>query len=103
VIHNLQLREREIDIEKLLGADASLIRALLTGEYTAIALLAWVVGAAAAIGIAWGVTHYLLDIKLSLSWLSLLFSLFVTVGVTAVIAAFSSDRILRMRGASAKL
>jgi len=103
VIHNLQLREREIDIEKLLGADASLIRALLTGEYAAIALLAWFVGATAAVGIAWGVTHYLLDIKLSLSWASLFLSLFVTVGATSVIAALSSDRILKMRGASAKL
>ena len=103
VIHNLQLREREIDIEKMLGANASLIRALLTGEYAAIAFFAWLVGSATSIVLAWAVTHFLLDINLRLSFFALGLSFVIAVGCTCAIAFLSSDRILRMRGASSKL
>jgi putative ABC transport system permease protein len=103
VMHNLKLRDAEIDIEKLLGADRDLIRGLIVGEYAAIAVFAWFVGATSALALAWLVARQALDIQLKISGLAFALSAVLTVAATVIIARISADRVLNLRGASRKL
>lgn len=103
VSHNLRLRDVEIDIEKLLGADASLIRNLLLAEYGVLAVLAWSVGAVSAAAIAWVVMNQVLDVHLALSFAAIAGSFAVVVVFTVAIAFVSISRVLHLRGASRKL
>ena len=98
VAHNLRMRDAEIGVEKLLGADARLIRRLMVGEYAVTALFAWLVGASAAMVLAWVVMRQMFDIPLQLSGLAVIASGAATVIVTVAIAFFSSTRVLNQRG-----
>lgn len=103
VSHNLKLREPEIDIEKLLGADGGMIRSLITSEYAIMALFSWLVGAAASMLIAWAVTRQVFDIRLALSWTALVASALLSVILTMIIAWLSASRVLNLRGTTRKL
>lgn len=103
IAHNLRLRAPEIDIEKMLGAEAYRIRRMLVAEYAAIAVVACGMGSAAAIAMAAMVTGWILDIPLRVSWPALGGAGVVTVGVTSAIAFISCTRVLSLRGASRKL
>jgi putative ABC transport system permease protein len=103
ITHNLRLRHAEVDIQKILGADAPLIRRLIVGEYAATAAFAWLVGSGAAMAIAWGVMTQVFEISFAVSRLALAASAFVTVSVTVVIAWLSCTKVLNLRGASRKL
>ncbi len=95
VSHNLNLRVREIEIEKLFGAGSGLLRFLLLSEYTILAGLAWLVGSLSAVALTWLATRHLLDIEFVISWPAIIVSFIATIGFTAAIALNSSERILR--------
>ncbi len=103
IAHNLRLRDREVDVEKLLGADASLIRSLIVGEYAVTALIAWGVGALAAWGIAWVLTTQVFEIARGISVPAIYGSLAVIFFVTVAIAFAACTRVLGLRGASRRL
>jgi putative ABC transport system permease protein len=103
ITHNLRLRHAEVDIQKILGADAPLIRRLIVGEYLATAAFAWFIGSGAALVIAWAVMTQVFEISFEISRLALAASAFVTVSVTVLIAWVSCTRVLNLRGASRKL
>lgn len=101
--HNLRLRYPEVDIQKLLGADAGLIRRLITGEYFATSLFAWIVGSGASLILAWFVVVRVLEINLEISMPALIVSWVCSVLITTLIAWISSGFVLGLRGASRKL
>lgn len=103
IVHNLRLRDGEIDVEKLLGADGPLIRRLLVGEYAVTASFAWLTGALAALVLAWVVLRQVMDIPLRISWDAVAVSALITIVSTVAIAFSSSTRVLNLRGASRKL
>jgi len=103
MVHNLRLRGREIEIEKLMGADSALIRRWITAEYAAIAVFAWSVGALSALGLAWGLARQILEIPLKTAYWAAGGSFLATVVAAAVIAWFSSQKILRLRGSLSRL
>jgi putative ABC transport system permease protein len=103
IAHNLRLRDREVDVEKLLGADASLIRRLIVGEYALTAIFAWAVGAFAAWLIAWILTAQVLEIARDVSIPAIYLSFAVVFAVTVGIAFVACTRVLGLRGTSRRL
>ncbi len=103
VHHNLQLREREIDIEKLLGADGRLIRKLLVGEYAAMSFFAWLVGAGGSVAIAWVVSESMFEIPFRLDLGAFVLSGGATVGIAVLISRLAASRVLAMRSTNVKL
>lgn len=103
IAHNLRLRTREIEIEKLLGADASLIRRLISAEYFVLASAAALLGSGFALAMTWIVTRGILDLPARLDLGALVLSIGVTIVVTTLIANVSARRVLGLRGASRKL
>ena len=102
IAHNLRLRTREIEIEKLLGADATLIRRLITTEYLVLATVASVFGAGFSIVMTLIVTIRILDLKPQIDLGAFVISVGGTILVTGVIANLSARRVLGLRGTSSK-
>ena len=103
VWHNLRLRESEIDIQKILGADAGLIRRLITWEYAVTAAFAWLVGAGSSSAIAWVVTRLMFDIPFRIEPVAFVASAVGVIGACAVIAWLAAGRVLALRGTSVRL
>lgn len=103
VRHNLKLREPEVDIEKLLGADASTIRRLISWEYGVASVFAWFVGAASSVLMTWIVTRFIFEIPFRIEIIAFVFSAFLTIAVAVLIAWLTANRILRLRSTSVKL
>ena len=103
ISHNLRLRSGEVDVEKLLGADAALIRRILVSEYAATAFFAWLVGSFAAILISWSVTSQIFEITSRISWPAVFGSGVVILALTSGIAYWSCNHVLALRGTSRKL
>jgi putative ABC transport system permease protein len=103
MIHNLGMREPEVDVMKILGADASLIRRLITCEYALSAGFAWLLGSGCAVAMTWVVAARIFEIPFRLDIGALLISLLVVIGTASAIAFVSSARTLGLRGASRKL
>lgn len=103
ISHNLRMRSREIDIAKLLGADASLIRRLISSEYLISSSLAVLFGSGSAILLAAIVTQRIFDVPTRIALDAWGASVAVVVAVTTGIAWMSVTRILRLRGTSQKL
>ena len=103
ISHNLRLRSSEVDVEKLLGADAGLIRRILVSEYVATAFFAWIVGSLAALLISWSVTSQIFEISSQISWSAISGSGAVILALTAGIAYWSCNAVLGLRGTSRKL
>jgi len=103
IAHNLRLRTREIEIEKLLGADAALIRRLITTEYLVLATVASIFGAGFSIVMTLIVTIRILDLKPQIDLGAFVISVCGTILVTGVIANLSARRVLGLRGTTGKL
>lgn len=103
IVHNLRKRENEIDIQKILGADADFIRRLMVSEYLVLATCASVIGSLFAIGITAIVSLKILEIPMKIDVSALLVSVIVTILLTGLIAYISSSRVLKLRGATRKL
>lgn len=103
VHHNLKLREPEIDIKKLLGADGSLVRKLIVFEYAAMSAFAWIVGAASSIAMAWIVSEFMFEIPFRLEFGAFVLSGLITIGVAVLIAWLAATRILALRGTTIRL
>lgn len=103
VNHNLRLRSRELEIEKLMGADATLIRKLVTSEYALIGLFAWCVGSGGALLLAEIVVGKFIDIPLRVSSMAMIVSFAATVGVSSLIALIATDRTLKSGRTSERL
>lgn len=103
IAHNLGLRGRELDIQKLLGADRSLIRRMIVAEYGLLALGASVLGSLFAVGLTWLVTSQIFEISMRIDVRALAAALAVTVLVSLVLAAVVATRVLALRGATTKL
>jgi predicted lysophospholipase L1 biosynthesis ABC-type transport system permease subunit len=97
------LRTREIEIEKLLGADAVLIRRLITTEYVVLATVASIFGAGFSIVMTLVVTLRILDLKPQIDTGAFLLSVGGTVLVTGFIANLSARRVLGLRGTTGKM
>ena len=98
IVHNLRLRTREIEIDKILGADSVLIRRLISAEYFVLALVASLFGSGFGVLVAVVVSVRILDVPTQLDLLALLLSVVVTVGMTTLIANLSARRVLGLRG-----
>lgn len=94
VAHNLRMRTGEMDVLKLLGADAPVIRNLITIEYAAIGLLAALSGGLFALLANHVVSTQVFDIPSRVSWNALSLSFLVIVTVSAVIARVAVNRVL---------
>ncbi|MCM2281221.1 MAG: FtsX-like permease family protein [Bdellovibrionaceae bacterium] len=94
VSHNLQLRARELDVMKLLGANPPLIRAVVTMEYAVIGTFAALSGGGFALVTAAAVATRIFDIQSQVSWNALGLSFFVIVSVASAIAALATQRTL---------
>jgi len=103
VHHNLKLREREMDIQKLLGAESGLIRKLIVLEYAAMSAFGWFVGSASSIAVAWIVVESMFEIPFRIEFRALVISGLLTVGIAITIAWFAATRVLAHRGATEKL
>lgn len=103
IAHNLRLRDSEIDVQKMMGASAVLIRCLIVAEYAVVAFVAVLIGGGAALILTLVVTRRFLDIPTHFSYGALALSFVVTIGVTTLIAHVSVQRVLNLRGASRKL
>jgi putative ABC transport system permease protein len=95
VTHNLRLRKPEIEVNKLLGADASLIRRIFISEYALIGFFAWIVGAGGALFAAAIVSTFVLEIQFRPSYETILASLLALPPAAGWIAWRASDRLLR--------
>ncbi|HVK61756.1 MAG TPA: FtsX-like permease family protein, partial [Bdellovibrionales bacterium] len=82
IVHNVRMRNPEIDIQKMLGADRTLIRNLIVGEYLTLAGLATLFGGVFAVALTWIVTERIFEIEMKVDWMPLAFSMFVTIGLT---------------------
>ncbi|MEK7358351.1 MAG: FtsX-like permease family protein [Bdellovibrionota bacterium] len=103
IAHNLRLRTREIEIQKLLGADASLIRRLISAEYLVLSLVASVLGSALSIAMTIVVSKGILDVPMRIDVSAVAVSVGMTVLITTLIANVSARRVLGLRGATRRL
>lgn len=103
IAHNLRLRTREIEIQKLLGADASLIRNLISAEYFVLSLVAAVLGSGFSIAMTLIVSIGILDLPARIDYGAFVVSVVLTVVVTTLIANVSARRVLGLRGATRRL
>jgi putative ABC transport system permease protein len=103
IAHNLRLREYELDLEKLFGANRALIRGLLVLEYGLLASFAWGVGAASALGISWMISRQVLDIGFRPSLVAVIISFFGVLLVTVAIVFVLATRVLARSGSSKRL
>ncbi len=92
--HNLRMRSGELDVMKLLGADASLIRRLIAVEYAAIGVLAAVSGGIFAVVTNHFVAGRIFDIPSRISTGALGLSFVVIVAAASGIALFATSRAL---------
>jgi len=103
ISHNLSLRRRELDIQKLLGADLALIRRLIVSEYLLLALGAAILGSAFAIAITALVTSQIFQIGLRIDVAALLVSVAGTLLLTSGLTYLVATRVLRQGSAATKL
>ncbi|MES2962758.1 MAG: FtsX-like permease family protein [Bdellovibrionota bacterium] len=103
IAHNLRLRTREIEIQKLLGADAGLIRRLISAEYFVLSLVASVLGAGFSIAMTLIVSLGILDLPAKIDYGAFAISVVLTVLVTTAIANVSARRVLGLRGTTRRL
>ncbi len=99
VSHNLGLRKIEIEVQKMMGANAQLIRRLMVAEYFMTSTLAFAVGASGAFSIAYFVCSKILDVPLLISWFALFLSASVVILGTSMLAYIAASRVLNERGA----
>ncbi len=103
IAHNLRLREYELDLEKLFGANRALIRGLLLMEYGLIAGFAWLVGTVSAFGIAWLISRQVLDVAFRPSHWAVIISFFGVLFLTMAIVFALASRVLARGGSSRRL
>jgi predicted lysophospholipase L1 biosynthesis ABC-type transport system permease subunit len=103
IFHNLILRRPEFDIQKLLGADRSMIRNMIVGEYLALAFGASLLGAAFAIAMTALVTHFIFEVPTLIDLQALLVSTAGTLLLTSALSYLSATRLLGQGSASTKL
>lgn len=96
--HNLRLRRGEIDIMKILGAEAATIRFIIVAEYAMLALFAALAGSAFGILLAQAIAVRFLDITLRLSYGAAVGSAVFLVLVSILIARLSCNRVLASAG-----
>lgn len=92
--HNLRMRSGELDVMKLLGADAPVIRKVITFEYAAIGTLAALSGAGFATLTSHFVSRNIFDIPSRFSTSAIVLSCAVIIIVSSGIALFATNRIL---------
>lgn len=103
ITHNLGLRGPELDIQKILGANAGFIRRLIVGEYFVLAVGAGILGSAFAIGLTAVVTSVIFEIQMRIDLEALLISMAATLLLTSGLAYLVASRVLALRGATTKL
>ena len=103
VSHNLSLRQGELDIQKLLGADLGLIRRMIVGEYLILASGAAILGSALAVAITALVTSQIFQIGVVLDYQALVISVLGTLLLTSVLAYAVATRVLSRGSALSKL
>jgi putative ABC transport system permease protein len=90
-------RVYEAAILRTLGASTRLLATMLALEYTALGLLAGVVGAAGALALSWAVARYIFDMPWQATPALLLTGAAVTALVVGVIGVLASADVLRRK------
>jgi putative ABC transport system permease protein len=90
-------RVYEAAILRTLGASTRMLGAMVTLEYSALGLLAGLIGALGALGLSWAVTKYLLDIAWRPEPILLSAGVLLTVLLVAVVGLTASADVLRKK------
>jgi putative ABC transport system permease protein len=90
-------RVYEAAILRTLGASTRMLGTMLALEYSALGLLAGLIGAAGALGLSWAVTKYLLDIAWRPAPLLLGSGVVLTTLLVAVVGVVASTDVLRKK------
>ncbi len=88
-------RIREGALLKTLGATRRQLSRILLAEYSALGLLAGLVGIGLSVGGGWAMMHYVFELKFTLPALPLLAVLAVTAGMVAVVGLAASREVFR--------
>jgi putative ABC transport system permease protein len=88
-------RIREGALLKTLGATRRQLTRILLAEYTALGLLAGLVGVGLSAGGGWAMVHYVFDLKFALPVLPLLAVLGVTAALVALVGIAASREVFR--------
>ncbi len=86
-------RIREGALLKTLGATRRQLTRILLAEYTALGLLAGLVGVGLSVAGGWAMMHYVFDLKFTLPGLPLLGVLAVTAGMVAIVGIAASREV----------
>jgi putative ABC transport system permease protein len=90
-------RVYEAAILRTLGASTRLLGTMIALEYTALGLLAGLIGALGALGLSWAVATYLLDIEWKAEPLLLAIGAVLTTALVGVVGVLASAEVLRRK------
>jgi putative ABC transport system permease protein len=90
-------RVYEAAILRTLGASTRLLTAMVALEYSALGLLAGLIGAAGALALSWAVSRYLLDIAWRPQPLLLVAGALLTMALVAIVGVLASAEVLRQK------
>jgi putative ABC transport system permease protein len=90
-------RVYEAAILRTLGASTGLLTTMVALEYSALGLLAGLIGALGALALSWAVTKYLLDIPWKPEPVLLLGGAFLTMALVAAVGVLASAEVLRQK------
>ncbi len=90
-------RVYEAAVLRTLGASTRLLTTMVALEYSALGLLAGLIGALGALALSWAVTRYLLDIAWKPAPLLLLAGALLTMALVAIVGVIASAEVLRQK------
>ncbi len=90
-------RVYEAAVLRTLGASTRLLTTMVALEYSALGLLAGLIGALGALALSWAVTRYLLDIAWKPAPFLLLAGALLTMALVAVVGVIASAEVLRQK------
>jgi putative ABC transport system permease protein len=90
-------RVYEAAVLRTLGASTRLLTTMVALEYSALGLLAGLIGALGALALSWAVTKYLLDIVWKPEPVLLLIGAFLTMALVTVVGVAASAEVLRQK------
>ena len=90
-------RVYEAAVLRTLGASTRLLMTMVALEYSALGLLAGLIGALGALGLSWAVTKYLLDIAWKPEPVLLVTGALLTMALVTVVGVIASAEVLRQK------
>lgn len=103
VMHALRARRREFDVQKLVGANASLIRRLAALEYGILSGVGALAGALGGLGASYWIVRRFFETAFHINAAAIAISFATAVIACSGLAWWAVDRALRTAGASSRL